>query len=134
MLAPDRAADLAADLRALPRRERSEIMASFSPAERAEISALVGDQRSVPVPIAGPAPFSPFSPWLADQIAELKGGSTGLDEGWNMTPAARRLLLQVAQDEAFRQKEAAPEGVAPIPGRSLLGAIGGILSGKRVRA
>ncbi|HZF44367.1 MAG TPA: hypothetical protein VEZ48_13265 [Sphingomonadaceae bacterium] len=136
MLAPDAsigpaAADLAADLRALAVNQRRQVLASLSPAEQARVSALLE-------PVATPAPgtldatpatrpaFARYSPWLARQLQELQSGSTGLEAGWTMTPAARRLLLQIAAEEA--RDDVPPADQAATGSPSLLGALGGLLA------
>lgn len=132
MFAPDAAADLAADLRGLAANQRRQVLASLSPAEQARISALLDPVApSPPEPASAPPPaFGRYSPWLARQLQELQSGSSGLEAGWTMTPAARRLLLQLAAEDAGDDAPPADASSRSSENQSLLGAIGGLFARK----
>lgn len=133
MFAPDAAADLAADLRRLHANQRRQVLASLSPAEQARVSALLNPAAPSPPepPQATAAPaFGRYSPWLARQLQELQGGSTGLEAGWTMTPAARRLLLQLVAEDAGDDASPADAPARPAENQSLLGAIAGLFARK----
>lgn len=141
MFAPDAAADLAGDLRALAANQRRQVLASLSPAEQSRITALLDPGTPAPppalAPLQAPAPLPAFgrhSPWLARQLQELQSGSTGLDAGWTMTPAARRLLLQLAAEETNDEASAADAPARAETTRSLIGAIGSLFAARKARA
>lgn len=135
MFAPDAAA-LAGDLHALAANQRRQVLASLSPVEQSQIAALLEPgtlQQPVPDRASPPA-FSRYSPWLARQLQELQSGSTGLEAGWAMTPAARRLVLQLATEEANEEASSADAPERAETTRSLIGAIGGLFSARKGRA
>lgn len=141
MFAPDAAADLAGDLRALAASQRRQVLASLSPAEQSRITALLDPGTPAPppalAPLQAPAPppaFGRYSPWLARQLQELQSGSTGLDAGWTMTPAARRLLLQLAAEETSDKALPTDAPVCAETTRSLIGAIGSLFAARKARA
>lgn len=138
MFAPDAAADLAGDLRALAANQRRQVLASLSPAEQSRISAIL-DPMPAPalasLPEQAPPPaFGRYSPWLARQLQELQSGSTGLDAGWTMTPAARRLLLQLAAEETNDEASPTDAPVCAETTRSLIGVIGSLFAARKARA
>ena len=146
MFAPDATADLAGDLRALAANQRRQVLASLSPAEQSRISALLDPgtpsphapaPRPAPAPLPAQAPppaFGRYSPWLARQLQELQSGSTGLEAGWTMTPAARRLLLQLAAEETNDEASPADAPARAETTRSLIGAIGSLFVARKARA
>ena len=134
MPAPDSAMALLEDLRALPRRARREILSSLSPAERAKVSLLLGGDTARPLPQAPAPDFGHFSPWLAGRLRDLKAGLPTEDSGWLLTPATRRLLLQIVQEEAARTPTPPSDPAEQAGTPSLLTTVGRLLSRKRARS
>jgi hypothetical protein len=132
MPAPDGLTALADDLRALPPRKRKAILAALKPFERARVNALL-EERQVPASgAAKPAQAEPsdlerFSPWLGALIRQLREGHEPVGSDGNMTPAARRLALKLAQNAPAPKHDAAPAAI-PQHRRSLLGAVGSLLT------
>lgn len=108
--------DLADDLLALPPRARNAVLAALSASERRAVEALLD---------ASPSPEEKaaiVSPELAAHIAAARRG-----EG--MTAAARQALVRAA-DAVLGTPPAAAASADPA-GRSLVGAMGGMLAGRR---
>jgi hypothetical protein len=111
---PNSLPETIAALGALPGRDRRAILAALEPEERARAAALLG-ARGAPTPPVRPEPALALSPWLAERLTAADG---------RVTPATRRILVE-ASEAAGRGDGAA----APAPrGRSLLGALGALLS------
>lgn len=123
MPAPDPLAALAADLEALPGRERRAVLRALTPAERTRLEILLEARHEAPARGGGPADgFDRYSPWLAVRLRSAQANAADA-----MTPAARRLLLQSAKDPAA----AAAPAARPARGASLLDALGGLVARRR---
>ncbi|HEY0148103.1 MAG TPA: hypothetical protein VGB70_03790 [Allosphingosinicella sp.] len=113
MRAPDGLSALAADLKALPARDRRAILGALSAFERAEVAVLLevsgqGERQDEP-------DFSAFSPWLAEH---LKGAAS---ENSKVTPATAGLLAEIAAAQAA--KPAGEQGASGARRRTLAAAI-----------
>lgn len=118
MRVSDNFSSLAADLRALPPRDRRAILSALSAFERAEVSLLIQHEEK-PGRKQGQeeAEFRQFSPWLAALLQDAARGS----EGGKVTLATAALLADIAADRAVRSRFEAPQSRAPRP--SLVAAI-----------
>lgn len=122
-MAADSLAGLARELDGMPRASRRAILSVLTPDERAALDRRLAGLPGGSVP-SGDAPE--HSPWLADRIAAA-GGDGSRDGAIAMTGASRQALLR-----SIGAGEAGPPDRtdAPVPGagRSLFGAVGGLLA------
>lgn len=134
MLEPDTLADLATELRALPGRQRQAILGSLSAAERSRMTELLNRPVVAPQPPSAPVAerkIEGLSPWLTARVRQAESGTAPSGAAWKMTAATQQLLRRSADDLAEPETRVAATIAAPAKGRSLLGAIGGMLSQKR---
>lgn len=132
MLGPDVTGELVADLRALPNRDRRQVLESLSASEQLKITALLSEspaQLAVPASAPDAPSFGAFSPWVASRLKQAQPGGVP-DEAADFTPATRRLLAQIGQGLAADEGEEATEAGA-VEGRSLIGVLGGMFSSWR---
>lgn len=132
MLGPDVTGELVADLRALPSRDRRQVLASLSASEQLRITALLSQspaQHAAPATAPGAPSFGAFSPWVASRLKQAQPG-VAPDEAADFTPATRRLLAQIGQEMATDEGDEAMEAET-VEGRSLVGVLGGMFSSWR---
>jgi hypothetical protein len=134
MSEPETLASLASDLRALPARQRRAILSALSGFERSRVTLLLQQEefraRAHAEPV--PADFGQFSPWLGKYLEHAEGAPETTVGGRNVTPATRRLLLQAAGEAKAGTPRVEAGRTAPAKRRSLLDAVGGLLSPNRV--
>ncbi|WP_160296789.1 hypothetical protein [Sphingomonas sp. ERG5] len=125
---PDSSASLIDELSALPAAMRNAILSALTAEERIALDALrvrvaAGSVNDAVGPTAGD---DVISPWLATLIGSARSSSD------RFTPATRQALLLAA--DLDRPAQMPGMGKADPAGRSLLGAMGGLLGPRKGRA
>ena len=124
-------AELASELRALPGRQRQAILNSLSAPERSRMIALLNRPAPAPDLVAAPAEkrVEGLSPWLAARAEQAAAPASEMR--WKLTPATRQLLAKTIEELAQGQVSLRTPPSAPAKGKTLLGALGGMLSQRR---
>jgi hypothetical protein len=113
------------ELAALPPRLRNAVLGALTVEERAALDVLrFGSAQGGGVDATASNDSGAISPWLAAQVQRAREGGGG------MAPAARQALLRSVDGQGGPAPDARIAMADPA-GRSLIGAMGGILSPRR---